>query len=245
MKKDSQLYGSRPVLEALKSKQEFEKILLQNGLKSPVVSEIQHLAKEQNIPVQWVPEEKLNRMTQGNHQGVIATISPIQYQPLEEIVTRVFEEGETPFLLILDRVTDVRNMGAIARTAECAGVHALILPSQGSAALNDDAIKTSAGALLRLPICREINLKTTLNYLKQSGIKLFAASEKSSRNYTLADYNEPLAIIMGSEENGVSPEYLKMCDARLCIPLAGEIESLNVSVACGILLFEAVRQRNI
>lgn len=245
MSKENIIFGIRPIIEAIKAGKEIEKILLQTNLKGENSWELRKLTTELDIPVQYVPIEKLNRVTQKNHQGVIAYISPVIYQPLDQIVPSLFENGKTPFLLILDRITDVRNFGAIARTAECAGVHAIVVPSKGSGLINEDAVKTSAGALYKIPVCREENLKTTIEFLKDSGLKIISCSEKGDKLYYEADYREPLALIMGSEEDGVSQEYLKRSDAMVKLPVLGEIESLNVSVAAGIVLYEVVKQRGL
>jgi 23S rRNA (guanosine2251-2'-O)-methyltransferase len=239
------IFGLRPVIEAVKSGKEIEKVLIQDRLAGAIAAELKELLKEHGVLFQYVPVEKLNRLTRQNHQGVIAFISSISYQPVESIVPMIFERGETPLLLILDRVTDVRNFGAIARTAECAGVHCIIIPSRGAAQINADAIKTSAGALNSIPVCREHNLKFVIEYLQQSGIQVIACTEKTDQYYYTIDLTVPTAIIMGSEENGISGEYLKKADAKARLPLNGRIESLNVSVASGIILYEALRQRAI
>lgn len=237
------IYGINPVMEAIKAGKEIEKIFILNSMQQFKANEIKKIATEFNIPFQYVPKEKLNRYTRQNHQGLIAIASPVSYVDIETFLPGLYESGKTPFLLILDKVTDVRNIGSIARSAECAGVDAIILPSRGTALLNADAVKTSAGALTKLPISRNSNLKDTIRFLKESGLKIIAASEKVEKFYHESDYNGPVAIIMGSEEKGVSEEYLKLCDEIVKIPIIGEIESLNVSVATGIVLFEAVRQR--
>ncbi len=239
------IYGVHPILEALNAGKDIEKILLSRELRNPQVREITSLAEQMEIPVQKVPNEKLGSFTKANHQGIVAFVSMIEYQPIEDILMRVFESGKQPMFMILDRVTDVRNMGAIARSAECAGVDAMIIPSRGSAQVNADAIKTSAGALNLVPVHRSPNLKNTLRYLKDSGVRLVAVTEHGSTNYSTTDLTGPIAFIMGSEEDGISPEYLKLCDDRIQIPLAGTIGSLNVSVAAGIIIFEAVRQRSL
>jgi 23S rRNA (guanosine2251-2'-O)-methyltransferase len=207
--------------------------------------EIIELAHKAQVPVSSVPVEKLDNLTRKNHQGAVAFLSPIDYAPLDIIVTGIFERGQSPLLLILDRVTDVRNFGAIARNAECMGVHAIIIPSRGSAQVNGDAIKTSAGALNIVPVCREPNLKETIWYLQQSGVQIVACTEKAEQGVQegKVDFTVPTAIIMGSEEDGISPEYLKRADVQVRIPLVGQIGSLNVSVASGVVLYEALRQR--
>ena len=195
------------------------------------------------IPVQRVPVERINRITRKNHQGVVAFISSVTYQKTEDLVPFLFEEGKNPFFVMLDGITDVRNFGAIARTCECAGVDAVIIPAKGSVTVNADAMKTSAGALHTLPVCREQNLKTTLQYLKDSGFRIVAATEKGDYDYTKADYTGPMCIIMGAEDTGVSYDNLALCDEWVKIPMLGSIESLNVSVAAGILIYEGVKQR--
>jgi 23S rRNA (guanosine2251-2'-O)-methyltransferase len=244
MKKESYIFGIHPVLEAIKSGKEIEKLLFQKGLRGEGFREIFQLSKELEIPFQFVPIEKLNSLSRQNHQGVICYLSEISYTKIEDLVPFVFEQGRIPLILVLDGITDVRNLGAIARSAECAGVDALLIPAQGSAQINSEAIKTSAGALYKLPVCRTNNLKADLVYLKNSGISLVAASEKADTLYTASDFKSPLALIMGSEGFGVSPEYIKMSDNLVKIPVFGEIGSLNVSVAAGVLLYEVIRQRS-
>ena len=206
-------------------------------------AELWKLVRLRRINYKHVPLEKINRLTRKNHQGVFAFISPIDFHNIEDIIPALFEEGKNPLILVLDRITDVRNFGAIARTAECAGVDTILIPEQNAAAINADAIKTSAGALHKVTVCRTWNLKLALQYLKDSGIQLIGCTEKTQDNMYKPDYTPPTAIIMGSEEDGVSPEFLKMCDARAKIPMSGKIASLNVSVATGVILYEAIRQR--
>ena len=237
------LIGTRPILEALESGKEMDKIMIQKGLKSNTFQELWHVIKKYDAPFQYVPVEKLNRITRKNHQGVIAFTAAVTFQNLEEVVTRCFENGEDPLILMLDRVTDVRNFGAICRTAECTGVHAVVIPTRNSAPVNYDALKTSAGALSHIPVCREMNLKDTINFLKNSGLKVVGCTEKTDDLLYNADLKGPACLIMGSEENGISPEYLKMCDYKVKLPMFGKIGSLNVSVATGALLYEVVRQR--
>ena len=244
MKSDSQLiYGIRPVIEGIKAGKEIEKILIQNGLRSESFYELKELIKQFDIPFQYVPIDKLNKVTYSNHQGIIAYISSVTYHKLADVISYAFEKGKSPLVLILDRITDVRNFGAIARSAECAGVDAILIPSRGAAQINADAVKTSAGALNSIPVCRENNLKDSIRYLKECGLKIVACTEKSEKNYYDAELVDPVAIIVGSEENGISGEYLKLADASVKIPIEGMIESLNVSVAAGIMVFEALRQR--
>jgi 23S rRNA (guanosine2251-2'-O)-methyltransferase len=237
------VFGIRPVIEAIKSGKEIERILMQKEVGGTIVAELIQLAYKHNIPIVKVPVEKLNRITRKVHQGVICFISPVIYASLDNIISEVYRKGETPFILVLDRVTDVRNFGAIARSAECMGIQAIVIPSRGSAQINSDAVKTSAGALNYIPVCREDNLKTTLKYLKENGLKLIACSEKGEKNIDATDCTGPVALIMGSEEDGISSEYLKLSDEMLKIPITGKIQSLNVSVAAGIMMYEVVRQR--
>ncbi len=237
------VYGIRPVLEALDAGNEVEKAFVQRGAGSSAFKELLHKFRDYNIPYQVVPAEKLNKLTRKNHQGVVAYISPIAFSNIEHIVPGLYEQGKIPFLLILDRISDVRNFGALLRTAESSGVHAVIIPSKGSAQLNSGTIKSSAGAIYKIPVCRAHNLKDVIEYLKASGIKITAATEKTSQPYFKTDLTGPIAIIMGSEGEGVSGEYLKKADVKLKIPMLGEIESLNVSVAGGVLMYEVVRQR--
>lgn len=245
MKESQLIYGIRPVVEALRSGKEIEKIFLQSTLQGSLLQELKEEIAKRKTVVQYVPVEKLNRLTRNNHQGVVAVISLIEYYNFEEIVTQIIEKGKIPFLLMLDRVTDVRNLGAIARSAECAGVDAIIVPQYSSAQINEDAIKTSSGALLRIPICRELNLKTTINLAKEMGVNVYCATEKGGEIYTQVPMKESLMIVMGSEDTGVSPEIIKLCDKRIKIPIKANIESLNVSVAAGILMYEVVRQRDL
>jgi 23S rRNA (guanosine2251-2'-O)-methyltransferase len=206
-------------------------------------TELWKLVRLKRINYKHVPLEKINRLTRKNHQGVFAFISPIDFHNIEDVVPALYEQGKNPLILVLDRITDVRNFGAIARTAECAGVDAIIIPEQNAAAINADAIKTSAGALHKITVCRTWNLKLALQFMKESGIQLVGCTEKTQDLMYKPDYTPPTAIILGSEEDGVSPEFLKICDARAKIPLAGKIASLNVSVATGIILYEVIRQR--
>lgn len=244
-KKNKHIIGVRANIEAISSGMEIEKILFRNGIKSDLFQELFKIVKQRQIPFQYVPSEKLNRTNSGNHQGVIGFVSPIVYQNIELIIPMLFEQGKVPFILVLDRVTDVRNFGAIARTAECAGVNAILIPNKGSAQIGSDAMKTSAGALNHIMVCRADKLDKSLILLKNSGLKIISATEKANKNYTEINYRYPMAIVIGSEENGVSEEILKMSDEKVKIPILGNIESLNVSVACGIILYEAVKQRTL
>lgn len=238
------IFGVRPVIEAIKSGKEIDKLFLQNGLTSgDQIHELKSLLKQHNIQFQYVPIEKLNRLTRKNHQGVACFISQINYYSIEDVLPAIFESGKVPLLLILDRVTDVRNFGAIARTVYVSGADAIIIPSRGGAQVNADAIKTSAGALHKLQVCRQHNLKDTIDFLKASGVQVVACTEKTNKMYYDIDFTIPTAIIMGSEEDGISPEYIKRSDAAVAIPMSGDLGSLNVSVAAGIILYEAVKQR--
>lgn len=237
------IYGTRAVIEALKNAENIDKIMVNRTMQSENIKELMALANELFVPVQKVPVEKLHRLTPGNHQGVIAFISPITYQDYEEIVMGIFEKGETPLLMVLDSITDVRNFGSIARSADCAGVHAIIIPERGVATINEDAVKTSAGALLTLPICRVKNLKETVNQLQNYGLNVVACTEKTNDLIYDVDYTQPTAIVMGSEGEGISADILKAADQLAKIPLAGSIESLNVSNASSVIIYEAVRQR--
>ena len=250
MEDDNLIFGMRAVIEALEAGKDIEKILIQKGLSNELYNQLRQALKGQTVPIQFVPVEKLKRLTDQmtslgvkNHQGVIAYLTEINYYATEELLATVFEKGRIPLILIIDRVTDVRNFGAIARSAECAGVDFIIIPSRGAAQINGDAIKTSAGALHRLKVCREDNLKTTIEFLKESGLQIVSCHEKTETLIYEADYKKPTAIIVGSEENGISNEYLKRSDLQVKIPMAGKIASLNVSVASGIILFEALKQR--
>lgn len=243
MSEEHLIFGMRAVIEALDAGKEIEKILLQKGLSNELYNQLRKALRGQTIPIQFVPPEKIKRLTDKNHQGVVAYLTEITYYETEDLLARVFENGKNPLILILDRVTDVRNFGAIARSAECAGVDFIVIPSRGAAQINGDAIKTSAGALHRMKVCRENNLKDTIEYLKESGVQIVACHEKTDKLIYDADFRKPTAIIMGSEENGISGEYLKRSDGQVKIPMPGKTASLNVSVATGVILFEAVKQR--
>ena len=237
------VFGIHPVLELTRSQKEIEKVYIQGGTRSPEVSEIANFCRANGIPVQFVPIEKMNRLTRKNHQGVVAFICPIEYQPLEKVVQMVFEDGRDPFILMLDRVTDVRNFGAIARTAYAAGVDAIVIPNRGSALINGDAMKTSAGALSLIDVCRVEHMKDAIDFLKASGLRVLGFTEKAEKCLWQADLRGPLCVVMGSEEDGISPAYLPRIDELLMIPMPGDIDSLNVSVATGIVCFEVVKQR--
>ena len=243
IEKNEMIFGVRAVIEAIQAGKEIDRILIKRDIQSDLSKELFAVVKGTMIPVQRVPVERINRITRKNHQGVVAFISSITYQKTEDIVPMLFEQGKNPLLIMLDGITDVRNFGAIARTCECAGVDAIVIPSKNSVSANADAIKTSAGALYKLPVCREQNLTQTIKFLKDSGFKIVAATEKGDYDYTKANYNDPVCIIMGAEDTGVPYEHVALCDEWIKIPMLGTIESLNVSVAAGILIYEAVKQR--
>lgn len=235
--------GLRPVIEAIASGAQIDRIFIQNGLSGTLAGELKGAIRDAQLPFQYVPVEKLNRLTRANHQGVVATISPIEYQSFLDIVPMLFEQGRQPFVVLLDHVTDVRNLGAIARTAECTGVDAIVVPDHGSAQINEEAVKSSSGALLRIPVCREQNLKTVVNFAKQSGLQVVAATEKGADNYLAVDFTQPTLLIMGAEETGISNELLKLADRRAKLPILGQVQSLNVSVAAAVFMYEVLRQR--
>lgn len=244
MENDEYIFGTRAVIEAINNGKIIEKVYIKTGLNNELYQQLLTLIKENEIAFQFVPLEKINRITRKNNQGVLAFISPIEYTNIEMLLPVLFETGKEPLLLILDQITDVRNFGAIVRSAECAGVHAIIIPEKGMARIGADAIKTSAGALHSVPVCKVNNLLRTIQYLKDSGIQIVAATEKSDKIYTHGNFKTPVAIVMGSEESGISPSILNISDQRLKIPLLGNIESLNVSVSAALMMYEAVRQRN-
>ena len=243
IKNSDMIFGIRAVAEAISAGKEVDKILIKKDLSGELATELFALIKGTDITVQRVPQEKLNSITRKNHQGVIAFISPIHYQPVEEIVASLYEQGKVPFFLVLDHLTDVRNFGAIARTAECAGVDAIIIPSKGSVSVTADAVKTSAGALMNIPVCRVSSLYNTVKYLKSSGLQVVGASEKATKDYTEADMTLPIALVMGAEDKGISTEILSLVDTTVSLPQYGKIASLNVSVAAGVMIYEVLRQR--
>lgn len=238
------IFGIRAVIEAIDAGKVLDKVLLRRDMSSALGRELLLKLEGAQTQIQKVPLEKLNQFTDKNHQGVIAFISPIEFYPLENLVQSLYDEGKVPLLMMLDGVTDVRNFGAIARTCVCAGVHALIIGTRGSAAINGDAVKASAGALHSLPVCKVENLQNALRYLRDSGLSIIAATEHTDKNYTEADMTLPTCIVMGSEEKGIYEENLKLCNEKVRIPMSRAIESLNVSVAAGVFIYEAVRQRN-
>ena len=239
----SKIFGIRAVIEAIKSEKTLDKVFVQKGLRGELFQQLDQLLRQNSVNVSYVPIEKLNRLTKKKHQGVVAHISPIEYHELDNLIMNVFESGETPLFLLLDQLSDVRNFGAIIRTAECTGVHGIIIQKKGGAPVNGDTVKTSAGAIFKIPICKVDHIKDAMFHLQASGIKVIAATEKTTCLMYDTSFKEPCAIIMGSEGKGISPSILKLADASAKLPLLGEIASLNVSVACGVLLYEVVRQR--
>jgi 23S rRNA (guanosine2251-2'-O)-methyltransferase len=244
MEKAETIFGTRAVIEAIKAGREIEKIYIQSGLNNDLIKELINTAATHKAPYSFIPQVKLDRLSNKNHQGVVCVLSAVQYVPLENIIDKCYSEGREPFFLIVDRVTDVRNFGALARTAECAQVDAMIIADKGNAPITGDAMKTSAGALNHLPVCRVKDMKKTFQLLKDNGIQIIACTEKATNTIYQIDLNIPIAIILGSEEDGISPQMLKDADHLAKIPLMGSIESLNVSVAAGIVVFEKIRQRD-
>ena len=241
--KSQVVFGIRAVIEAIESGKQVDKVLMKKDLSGDLARELLSVAREYNVPVQRVPVERINRVTRKNHQGVIAFMAAVDYYHVDDIVPALYDEGINPFIVVLDGVTDVRNFGAIARTCECAGVNAIVIPERNSVSVNADAVKTSAGALNYLPVCRERNLVNAVKYLRDSGFKVMGASEKTDLNYTKADFTGPVAIVLGAEDTGISADILRLCNTLVAIPEFGEINSLNVSVAGGIMIYEVVRQR--
>lgn len=238
-----QIYGIRAVLEAIEAEQPINKIFLQKGLKGELYKELETAIRKNGVSCSYVPVEKLNRLTRNNHQGVVAQISPVKFHNFEALVEKVLELEEEPFFLLLDQVSDVRNFGAIIRTAECCGVHGIIVPKTGAAPITDDTVKTSAGAAFNVPIAKVEHLKDAIFYLQSSGISVVAASEKTDNEIYTIDFKVPCAIVMGAEDRGISSSVLNIVDHKGKLPLLGKIGSLNVSVACGVFLYEVVRQR--
>lgn len=243
MDKGNMIFGTRAVMEAIRGHQEIEKIFVQTGLANNLVKELISLARENHLPISFIPQQKLNRMSSKNHQGVICILSAVRYAVLEDLIDQAYSLGKDPFFLILDRITDVRNFGALARTAECAGLTGIIIPAKGNAPITGDAMKTSAGALSHLPVCRVDELGKSIRTLKSNGIQVVACTEKADISIYKIDLGAPLAIMLGSEEDGISPALLKDADILASLPMYGSIGSLNVSVAAGIALYEAIRQK--
>jgi len=243
--KEDFVFGTRAVIEAIRAGRSIDKVLIKNGLSNELFGELYQLIKEYDIPFQYVPLEKINRITRKNHQGILALMASVEFFRIEDVLPTIFEKGEEPLILLLDQVTDVRNFGAIVRSAECAGVHAVVIPEKGAARIGADAVKTSAGALNIVPVCRTPNMSNTIDYLRNSGITVVAATEKAADDYTRVSMAGPLAIIMGAEDKGISPAMLRAADHLAKIPILGTIGSLNVSVAASLMMYEAVRQRGL
>lgn len=242
---EEQIYGIRSVIEAVQANQTINSIYIKEGYQGELMGEMLRLLKEKSIPFQFIPREKLVSLGAKNHQGVVAKVAPVDYFTLNDLLANVLAEKEAPVLLMLDRITDVRNFGAIARSAECAGADALIIPIRNAAKITPDAVKTSAGALYTLPVCRELNLKKVVKSLRKEGFQIIAATEKAESKYTDIDYKKPTVIVMGSEDTGIDEEILKFSDEQVTIPQKGKIASLNVSAAATVLLYEIVRQRQV
>jgi len=237
------IYGIRAIIEAIEAGKEIDRLYVKKDLSSDLSRNLLDVAREHGILVQRVPVERINRITRKNHQGAVAMLAAVTYYQLDQLVPMLFEQGDNPFVVVLDGVTDVRNFGAIARTCDCAGVNAIVLPERGSVSVGADAVKTSAGALNYVPVCRERNLVDAIRFLKDTGFVIVGTSDKNACNYTDVDYTVPVAIVLGSEDKGISPEVMRLCDKRVVIPEFGHINSLNVSVAGGIIMYEVVRQR--
>lgn len=244
MEKSDYIFGLRAIIEAIEAGKDIDKILVKKDFNGDLAHELLSKAKEYGVLVRRVPVEKLNRITMKNHQGAVAILAAVPYQKLENIIPALYEEGRTPLIIVLDGVTDTRNFGAIARTANCAGADAIVIPTHNSVSITADAVKTSAGALFHIPVCRENSTLDAVKTLKDNGYKIVAATEKGAVNYTQVDYTVPTAIVMGAEETGISDEVLRHADDLAAIPIRGAISSLNVSVAAGVMIYEAVRQRN-
>jgi len=243
MQDQTQIFGIRAIIEAINAGETIDKVFLQKGLRGELFTELESLLRKNDVNCSYVPIEKLNRLTRSNHQGAVAQISPIEFHDLEQLVLNVNESGNTPLFLLLDQLSDVRNFGAIIRTAECTGVNGIVIQKKGGAPVNGDTIKTSAGAVFKVPICKVDHIKDAVFYMQASGIKVIAATEKTENTLYDVSFKEPCAIIMGSEDRGINPSILKVVDVKAKLPILGDIESLNVSVACGAFLYEAVRQR--
>lgn len=243
MTKSDMIYGTRAVMEAIRAGRQIERILIQKGISNDLVRELLQLIRAKDLSFSYVPQEKLNRLSAKNHQGVICMLSAVEYASLDNIIHSLYSEGKEPFLLLLDRITDVRNFGAIVRTAECAGIHAIVISEKGNAPITSDAMKTSAGALNHLPVCREKDLKKTITFLRESGIMVVACTEKASKQLYDVEFNRPVALIMGSEEDGIADNLIREADELVKIPMKGNIGSLNVSVAAGVAIYEVVRQK--
>lgn len=242
MKENEKIFGIRTVIEAIQSDKTIDKVYIQKGLSGPLFQELNRLIKKGSYNISYVPVEKLNKLANGNHQGVVATISPVKFQSIEEVVEAGLAKTTTPLFLLLDQITDARNFGAIIRTAECCGVHAIIFPEKGAAPVNADTIKTSAGAVFNIPLCKVNHIKDAVYYLQASGIQVIAATERTEKSVYEVDFRQPTALIMGNEAKGVGNSVLNAVDIKAKLPMYGSIASLNVSVACGAILYESVRQ---
>jgi 23S rRNA (guanosine2251-2'-O)-methyltransferase len=245
MKEKEMIFGLRAVIEAAQAGKDIDRVLVKRELQGELFHELLEVLTMHEIPIQKVPLERIDRFTRKNHQGVLAFMSAVTYQKIEDIVPLLYEQGKNPFIVVLDGITDVRNFGAIARTCEVAGVDAIVIPARGSVRVSADAIKTSAGALHSIPVCRELNIRDAVQFLRNSGIKVVAATEKAAENYTSSSYVDPVAILMGAEDVGISPELLKISDELVKLPVFGTIQSLNVSVAAGVMMYEVIRQRQL
>ncbi len=243
MEKNDMIYGTRAVMEAARSGRVIEKVFLQAGINNDLIRELVQTLKTHGVPFTWVPAEKLNRLTTRNHQGAVGYLSSVQYASLQQIIDHTYSEGRVPFLLLLDRITDVRNFGAVARTCECAGLDALVFEVKGNAPVTSDAVKTSAGALHHLPVCRVNSMRQTIRDLRDNGIQVVACTEKASEEIYACDLSGPTALLLGSEEDGIAEPLLKAADSLVRIPMRGKIPSLNVSVAAGVAIYEAIRQK--
>lgn len=243
MQNEDFIFGIRAVMEAIQAGKDIDRVYIKKDLSGELASELFDLMREHHIVSKRVPVEKINKITRKNHQGVVALLSAVTYDSLDRVIPELYEAGVLPFIVVLDGVTDVRNFGAIARTCECAGVDAIVIPTHNSVSVNADAIKTSAGALHHIPVCRESSTLSAVKQLKNSGYKIVAVTEKADINYTLTDYTVPVALVLGAEDTGISPEILRQSDIFVSIPMFGNIGSLNVSVAAGITIYEVVRQR--
>lgn len=241
--KNEYIFGLRAVIEAIEAGKDIDKVLVRKDLSGELAKEFFEVARRYGIILQRVPQERIDRITRKNHQGVLAILSSVTYNSLENLVPQLYEEGKMPFIVLLDGVTDVRNFGAIARTCECAGADAIVIPERGGVGVNGDAMKTSAGALNYLPVCREKSILSAVRFLKDNGYQIVSATEKGARNYTKGDYTGPVGLVMGAEDVGISPEILRISDTLAAIPQLGRIGSLNVSVAAGVMIYEVVRQR--
>lgn len=243
MEQSDYIFGLRAIIEAIQSGKQIDKLLIKKDLQGDLAPDLLALAREHRVLIQRVPVERINRITRKNHQGALAILSSVTYYNLGNLVTSLYDDGILPFVVVLDGITDVRNFGAIARTAECCGVNALVIGERGSVSVGGDAVKTSAGALMSLPVCREHTIPAAVRFLKDSGVQIVAVSEKAEMGYTSGDYSGPVALVMGAEDTGISTEVMNLCDTQVSIPMFGNIGSLNVSVAAGVMMYEVVRQR--